>query len=117
HAFKSRQLEHRIEQDRLHDRTQAACTGLALNGALRDGDERVLVEGQVDILHLEQALVLLDQRVLGLGQNLDQSGFVEILERGQHGQTADEFRDQAEQIEEHTSELQSRENLVCRLLL
>jgi hypothetical protein len=34
--------------------------------------QRVLVEGQFDILHLEQALVLLDQRVLRLGQDLDQ---------------------------------------------
>jgi hypothetical protein len=36
--------------------------------------QSVLVEGQFDIFHLEQALILLDQRVLRLGQDLDQRG-------------------------------------------
>jgi hypothetical protein len=41
-------------------------------------------------------LVLLDQRVLRLGQDLDQRGLVEVFQRRDHRQTADEFRDQAE---------------------
>ena len=54
------------------------------------------VNSRRDVLHLEQALVLLDQRVLRLGQDLDQRVLVEVLERRDHRQAADEFRDQAE---------------------
>ena len=39
---------------------------------------------------------MLDQGVLWIGQDRDQSGFVQIGQRGDHGQTAHEFRDQAE---------------------
>src|SRR5207248_6855918 len=46
-------------------------------------------------LHLEQALVLLHQRVLGLGENELERGLVQVLERGNDRQSADEFGDQA----------------------
>jgi hypothetical protein len=39
---------------------------------------------------------LLDQRVLGLDQDLDQRFLVQLAQRGDHRQTADQFRDQAE---------------------
>src|SRR6185503_11757547 len=55
------QVEHRLEQDRLHDRAEAACAGLALDGALGDRGERIGVEVQLDVFHLEEPLVLLDQ--------------------------------------------------------
>ena len=58
--------------------------------------QRVLVEGELDVLHLEQPLILLDQRVLRLGQDLDQRRLVEVFQRRQNRQAADEFRDQAE---------------------
>src|SRR6516164_7424519 len=38
---------------------------------------------------------LLHQRVLGLGENKLEGRLVEVLERGHHEQSADEFRDQA----------------------
>jgi hypothetical protein len=57
---------------------------------------RVVGEGQAHAFHVEQAGVLLDQSVLGLGQDLDQGLLVEILQRGDHRQAADELRDQAE---------------------
>src|SRR4029078_4690450 len=60
-----------------------------------DRAERLFSQRQVDRLHLEQPLVLLDQRVLGLDQNLLERGLVQILERGDNRQTADEFGDQA----------------------
>ena len=90
------QVEHRLEQDRLHDGAEAAGAGLALDGALRDRGERIGVEVQLDVLHLEEPLVLLDQRVLRLGQDLHERDLVEVLERRHDRQPADEFRDQAE---------------------
>ena len=58
--------------------------------------QRLVLEGQLDVLHLEQALILLDQRVLRLGEDLDQRRLVEVLERRDHRQAADELGDQAE---------------------
>ncbi len=56
--------------------------GLALNGAAGDRLERVLrCRGELDILHLEESLVLLDERVLRLGQDLDKRHFIEVLEQ------------------------------------
>ena len=91
-----RQVEHGVEQDAFHDRAQAARAGLALDRLAGDRVQRLVREGQLDVLHLEQPLVLLDQRVLRLGEDLHQRGFVEILQRRDHRQTADEFGDQAE---------------------
>ena len=91
-----RQLEHRIEQDRLDNRAQSARTRLALDRLAADRAQRILGEIQPDIFELEQLAELLCQRVLGFGQNLHQRCFVEVLKRGDNGQAADKFRDQAE---------------------
>src|SRR4029077_17805561 len=56
---------------------------------------RLVGEGQLDILHFEQPLVLFDQRVLRIGQYLLQRSFVEVFQGRNHWQAADEFRDQA----------------------
>src|SRR3546814_4273609 len=93
HVGQVGQIEHGIEQDRLDDRTQPAGAGLALDRLLCDRDQRVVGEGQADLLQVEQFLVLLDQRILGLAENLDQRVDVEVL-----------------RSEEITSELQS---LMC----
>ena len=68
---------------------------LTLQRHCRDGIERVVGETQPHVFVFEEALVLLDDRVLRLGQNLHQSGLVQILERGHHWQTADELRNEA----------------------
>ena len=67
-----------------------------MNGPLGNSAQRILGEGELGTFHFKQAAILLDQRILGLGQNLDQRLFVQILKRCHHGQAADEFRDQAE---------------------
>ena len=94
-AFEARQVEHGVEQDALHDRAQPARAGLALDRLARDGAERLLGQRQVDVLHLEQPLVLLYQGVLRLGEDALERRLVEVLERRDHRQAADEFRDQA----------------------
>src|SRR5580692_11708399 len=89
-AFQARQVEHGVEQDHLHDRAQAARAGLAV-----DRRQRLVGEGQIHRLHLEHALVLLDQRVLRLGEDALERRLVEVLQRRDHGQPADEFRNEA----------------------
>src|SRR5262249_41877168 len=95
-TFQAREVEHGVEQDTFHDRAQAARAGLAVDGLARNGPQRLLRQREVDRLHLEQPLVLLHQRILGLGENELERGLVEVLERGHDRQSADEFRDQAE---------------------
>src|SRR6478609_3242094 len=93
-AFQARKVEHGLEQDALEDRTQAPRAGLALDRPAGDRAERLVGEGELDVLHLEQALILLDQRVLRIREDLLQRGLVEIFQRRNDGQTADELRDQ-----------------------
>src|SRR6516225_275942 len=69
--------------------------GLAVDGLAGNGAQRLLRQREIDRLHLEQPLVLFHQRVLGLGENELEGRLIEVLERGYHGQSADEFRDQA----------------------
>ena len=65
-----------------HDRAQAARADLAVDGLAGNGAQRLLRQREIDRLHLEQPLVLLHQRVLWLGENELERGFVEVLERG-----------------------------------
>jgi hypothetical protein len=44
HAFQARQVEHGVEQDAFHDRAQATCAGLALDGLLGDRRSALLVK-------------------------------------------------------------------------
>ena len=61
-----------------------------------DGSQRIVGELQLHILELEEPLILLDDGVLRLGKNLDQRGFVQIVEHADHRQASDELGDQAE---------------------
>src|SRR5205085_2393184 len=61
-----------------------------------DGPERVVGEREVDALHLEQPLVLLDERILRLGQDALKRHLVEILQGGDYWEAANELRDQPE---------------------
>src|SRR6266478_707901 len=94
-AFQARQIEHGFEQDAFENRTQAARAGLALDRLAGDCAKRLIGERQLDVLHLEQPLILLHQRVLRIGQDLLERSFIEILQRGDHRQAADELRNQA----------------------
>jgi hypothetical protein len=67
--LRGRQVEHGVEQDALHDRAQAARAGLAVDRLAAIGAERLVGQGELHVLHLEQPLILLDQRVLRLGQD------------------------------------------------
>src|SRR5947208_11522117 len=53
----------------------------------------LLRQYEIDRLHLEQPLILLDQRVLWLRENEFQRGLVEVLECRNDRQAADKFRD------------------------
>src|SRR5579872_3460226 len=95
-AVETWQFEHRIEQDAFHDRTQAARAGAPLDRLLGDHAQRLFLNRQIGVLHLEQALILFDERVLRLSQDLLKRILVEILKGRDDRQTADEFGNEAE---------------------
>ena len=82
--------------DLLEDRAQAAGAGLARQRLAGDRAQRGLADLELDAFHAEHLLVLLDERVLGLDQDLDQRRLVELVERRRDRQAADELGNQAE---------------------
>ena len=62
---------------------------------LGDRLERVVGEAQLDVLVLEQLLVLTRDRVARLREDLDQRRLVELVQRADDRQAADELGDQA----------------------
>src|SRR5436190_21936942 len=90
-----RQLEHHIQERRLDDRAQSSRAGLALERLVRDLPERVLREDELDVVVAEEALVLLDERVLGLCEDLYEILALELMHRRDDRQAADELGDQA----------------------
>ena len=91
HILHAGKFIHQIKQDAFQDGAKAARAGFALDRLAGDGFERVIGEFQARAFHLEQFGILLDQRIFRLGQNRNQRHFVEIGERCNDGQTADEF--------------------------
>src|SRR5262249_45058088 len=84
-----------VEQHRFKNGAQAAGAGLSLHGAMRDSAQRLLTELELRAFHVEQAAVLLRESVLRLGQNGNERGLVELIERCHHRQTTDELGDEA----------------------
>ena len=64
-------------------------------GLVGDRLESIVGKFQADIVELELFLILLDERVLGLGQDRDQRVLIKLLKRADDRQAADEFGDQA----------------------
>ena len=63
---------------------------------LGDRLERVVGEAQLDVLVLEQLLVLPRDGVARLREDLDQRRLVELVQRADHRQAADELGNQPE---------------------
>src|SRR5437016_167859 len=89
-----RQVIHDLEHDLLQDRPEPARAGPPLERLPRDGRDRVVRELQADLLEVEVLLVLLDDRVLRLSENPDEGRLVEVVERRDDRQPADELGDE-----------------------
>ena len=75
------QLVHQVEHDLFAHGAQGAGAGVALQGALGDQLQGAGGEFQLAAFHAEELLVLLHQRVLRLGEDVDQRLDVQRLER------------------------------------
>ena len=91
-----RDLVHDVRHQIFDDGAQAARARLELDrgaGDLADGGG---LEGELDAVQADQLLVLLDERVFGLCEDLDQRRFVQRLQIDHDGHAADELGDEAE---------------------
>src|SRR5690606_11784394 len=86
---------HRIEQDLFQDHHQPAGPDLSLVGFVSDGKKRTVSELNSDAVELEFFLILLDERILRLGKDLDECLSIKLIERTDNRQASDKFRDQA----------------------
>ena len=93
------EVVHHVEHDLFDDGSQAAGAGVPLLGQVGDFAEGVRFEHQLGPFHVEQLLVLADQRVLRLREDSHEGVFVQRIERGDHRQAADELGDQPERHE------------------
>src|SRR5204862_964341 len=84
------------EQRALDDGAQAARAGLALERTVGDLPHRVLGEDELDPVVAEEALVLLDERVLRFLEDLDEIFPPELVHRRDDREPADELGDQPE---------------------
>src|SRR5208337_2745062 len=95
HLALHREVVHQLQHEVFEDHTQAARADFALKRQLRDSVERVLGEAKTDILKLEKALVLLQERVLGFRENFHERALVQIAHDAGNGQAPHKFGDQA----------------------
>src|ERR1700694_5026203 len=89
-----RDLEHRVEQSLFDDRLQSARTCPSKKSQLRYGIERTLLEHKLDVVEREELLVLLDERVLRLGEDPHDVLLVQVVQRHDDRQAADELGDE-----------------------
>src|SRR6202162_2593571 len=97
-----RDLEHRVEQRLFDDRLQSARTCASKQRPLH-------------VVQREELLVLLDQRVLRLGEDAHDVLLVEVVQRDDDRQAADELRD--EPVLQQVLRLELLERLGYRLAL
>src|SRR5919201_1426609 len=88
---------------RMPQSSAGAAARLTLERLVGDLPEGVLGEDELDRVVAEEPLVLLDERVLRLGQDLDEILALQLMHSRHHRQPADELRDQPvrEQILRH----------------
>lgn len=113
HTCARRHVVHDVEHGGFEDGAETSSAAVSFERQSRHRSERAFRELQLHAVHVEQALVLLDQAVARLGENVDERVFVELVERGDDGQATDEFRDQTEleqvfglHLREHIAELE-----------
>ena len=92
-------FKHGIRHDGLDDGAQTACAKAIRLGFLHDIIQGIVFKLQCLAIKLEQMGILLDYRILRLGQDIAKRSLVERIEIGEHGQTTDELGDESERLQ------------------
>src|SRR5207249_4518762 len=85
------ELVHHVQQHLFQDGPQASGTRPPQQSLFRDGLHRVLAELELHAVEFEELLVLLDQRILGLGEDVDEGLLVEVVHVGDDRESSDEL--------------------------
>ena len=88
-------LVHDVEHQAFHDRPKRPCSGPSRLGPPRNFSDGALIESQSGTVVAEEDFVLPGEIVFGLGQNPSQVFLGELVERGDDGEPADQFGDDA----------------------
>src|SRR3954469_12542019 len=96
HIAAAGQVVHRVEQHLFENGPKAACARATQQRLISDALECLAGEVELDVFEIEYLAVLLDERVLRFGEDLDQCVAIETAHRADHRQTADELGDQTE---------------------
>src|SRR6266480_2801393 len=94
HVVATRQVEHDVGHHFFENGAEAAGAGAPLDRLLGNRFERVLLDREPHVLELEQLLVLLGQRVLGLDEDADERVLVQRVERYRHREPAHQLGDE-----------------------
>src|SRR5439155_2508757 len=86
-------LVHHFEHEVLDEVLQTPCPDVPRQSLLGDCFDGVIGKTKLDVLEFQHRLILLDERVLGLSQDLDERSLIELRQSRHHGQAADELRD------------------------
>ena len=96
HALLRRDLIHDIGHQPLDDGAQAPGARFQADGGARDLADGVRLDRQFDPVHAHEFLILLDDGVLGLGEDLDERVLVQRVEADHDGKPADELGNEPE---------------------
>ena len=77
--FLIRNIIHNLQQIFFHNRPQTARTGFTLNRFFGYCFQSFLGNRQFNAFHIKQSFILLNQSILRLGQNPNQSLFIQII--------------------------------------
>src|SRR6266542_203859 len=88
------QLVHHVEQHLFQDGPEATRPGASEHALVGDRLQGIVPELELHSVELEKLLVLLDQRVLRLGEDVDQGLPVEVVHIRDHRQASNELGDQ-----------------------
>jgi len=113
HTSARRHVVHDVEHGGFENGSQPASSAVSFERQTSHRSKRAFRELQLHAVHVEQALVLLHQAVTGLGENVDERFFIELVQRRDDGQAANEFGNQTEleqvfglHLREHIAELE-----------
>ena len=79
HILLGRNVVHHVSHNAFDDRTQPSRASLQANCGIGDLADGSVFHRQFYAVKPHQLLILFDDRVLGLRENVHQSGFVELL--------------------------------------
>src|SRR5258708_2492430 len=87
-------LIHYVQEDFLDDSAEPAGTRLVPLRQARGRVQRIRGKDELDLIECEEALILLGDRVLGLGKNAHQVAVTQGVQAHDAGQTPYKLRDQ-----------------------